>query len=319
MTSSYLLKMGHIDMGVYIYCHNFESDLRQLLQSLSFNLPVSFLENIYVVFVTPNTPDWYVNSIDLPEWGKQICNSMFHIAQNISHDSHGYQTILNDLLKVSAFGPKDWFAPKMKVAFYHHGNQLICFALLFEEGMNREATLRKISNYLFFCAIYWYSSHRGLFLHGAAVSNNQAGFLFLGEGGAGKSTAASLCASIGISVLSDDLAFILRKGKGNYELAAAPGPNSRYSTNPLLRPTLKGVFRLVKDSSDSLKPLSQTATAHILFRSFEWSQWVNHLSPQTVSEVFLSVSDIARSIPGYELHFRKSPDFWKLIDGYFPE
>jgi len=32
-----------------------------------------------------------------------------------------------------------------------------------------------------------------------------------------------------------------------------------------------------------------------------------------------TIGDLARTIPGYELHFRKSPDFWKLIDAEFPD
>jgi len=153
----------------------------------------------------------------------------------------------------------------------------------------------------------------------AKVLSNKTGYLFLGEGGAGKSTAATLSASLGISVLSDDLAFVINNNYHGFELAAAPGQVSRYSTNPILRPQLRAIFRLVKDTQDKIKPISQTTTAHIIFRSFEWSHWVDHLSSKTIELAYQTVCDIARTVPGYELHFRKSPDFWKLIDAEFPD
>jgi hypothetical protein len=311
--------MGHLDIGVNIYSPNFEADIKQLLQSLSFNLPVSFQENAHIVFVTPDAPEWYVNSMELPEWGKPICESFFRVTHTISNASHDHRSIILDLLKVGDLRPKDWFAPDTKAFFYHQGNQSICFVLLFENGKDPETMLRRITGYLYFFAIYWYASHRGLLLHSAAVANNRNGFLFLGEGGAGKSTVSSLSASIGASVLSDDLAFVVRRGNGRYELAAAPGLGSRYTTNPLLRPQLKGIFRLVKDTHDDILPISQIATAHFIFRSFEWSYWIDHLSPKVLSLAYQTACDIARSIPGYELHFRKSPNFWTLIDEKFSD
>lgn len=307
--------MGHIDICVHVFSPNIELDIKQLLLSLSFNLPISSQEKIDVVFVTPDAPEWFVDAIDLPEWGKPICKSLFKLIQTASEDSIAQRSNLVDILKVVNFGPKDWFALNLKTFFYFQESQLICFVLLFE----KEMILNRISGFIYFLATYWYASNKGLLLHSAAIANNRTGFLFLGEGGAGKSTAASLSASVGSSVLSDDLAFVVLRDNSRYELAAAPGPVSRYTTNPLLRPKLEGIFRLVKDSQDFLLPISQTTTAHIIFRSFEWSHWVDHLSLKTQSLAYRTACDIARSIPGYELHFRKSPDFWKLINERFPD
>jgi len=313
MSYLYSLRMGHIDVGIHIFSPDFETDIKRLLHSLSFNLPIAFQGKVNLVFVTPDAPERFVNSLELPEWGRPICKSLFKITQTISHGSQVYHSNLNDLLKVADWGPKDWFAPNLKTFFYHQENQLLCFVLLFEKR-KKETLLNRISGYVYFLAAYWYASHNGLLLHSAAVADDKTGYLFLGEGGAGKSTASSLCASVGISVLSDDLAFVILRGNGGYELAAAPGQISRYTTNPLLRPRLKGIFRLVKDTQDNILPISQTATAHIIFRSFEWSHWIEHMPPKALSLAFQTACDIARCIPGYELHFRKSPDFWKLIN-----
>jgi hypothetical protein len=36
-----------------------------------------------------------------------------------------------------------------------------------------------------------------------------------------------------------------------------------------------------------------------------------------IVEVFTRIADLARSVPGYQLLFRRSPEFWKLIEAEF--
>jgi hypothetical protein len=318
MQSSWSLKMGHVNIGVHLFSPHFDTDIGLLLRSLSFNLAASIQEKVNIVFVTPDAPESFASSLELPKWGKPICISLFKVMRKISHDTHDQSSLFFDLVKTVNFGPRDWFSPSLKTFFYHRENQLIGFVQLFDK-LNKELLLARISMYVFLFATYWYVSHGGLLLHGAAMAMNQNGYLFLGKGGAGKSTTAALSASVGVSVLSDDLAFVIMQGLDGYELAAAPGQTSRYSTDPLLRPQLKGVFLLFKDTQDKIVPVSQLVTANAIFRSFEWNHWVDHMPPTALTLAFQTTCDIARHIPGYELHFRKSPDFWKLIDEQFPE
>jgi hypothetical protein len=207
----------------------------------------------------------------------------------------------------------------MRAFFYHQNNQLLCFVFIAEREKNREILLNRISQSIYFLATYWYASHNGLLLHSAAVAHNNSGYLFLGQGGAGKSTAAALSRSVGAEVLSDDLSFVVNSGSGDYALEAAPGLISRFTTNPELRPRLRMGFRLIQDSRDMLIPLSQAAAAHLVFRSFEWSPLVDDLPLGVFSLAFGTACDIARCVPCYELHFRKSADFWKLINVQFPD
>ncbi len=39
-----------------------------------------------------------------------------------------------------------------------------------------------------------------------------------------------------------------------------------------------------------------------------------NIGEQSLRIVFPIFAAIARAVPAYELHFRKSPDFWKVID-----
>ena len=83
----------------------------------------------------------------------------------------------------------------------------------------------------------------------------------------------------------------------------------------MLRPPLRGVFTLVKDNHDYLVPLSPIQVARALFDGFlQQTPYVKRLPDEVVGLAFRTVCAIARLVPGYELHFRKSPDFWDVID-----
>jgi hypothetical protein len=320
MLFSWSLRMGCLDVGVHVFAPQFQTEIEQLISSLSFGLQPSSQKDVHVVFVNPDAPEEFVDLIELPEWGKCIYKNLYKISKAAAQDKSLQSPDLSDFSKAVNFGPKDWFSPELKAFFYYNpSGQLICFPFNYGKKSNRAILLNRISGYIYFLATYWYASHNGLLLHSAGVARGENGYLFLGEGGAGKSTTSSLSTSVGVDVLSDDLSFVIHTGDGRYEQAAAPGPFSRFTTNPRLHPRLRGIFRLVKDTRDHLVPISPIETAHIIFRSFEWSEWVDSLPPETITQAFHTACDIAQRIPGYELHLRKSPDFWKLIDAQFAE
>ena len=176
-----------------------------------------------------------------------------------------------------------------------------------------------IFRYIFSLATQWHVVRGGLCLHSAAIARERDGFLFLGDSEAGKTTVSRLSSSIGHPVLGDDLNFIIRDGK-NYLLAAAPSPMLSPVGYSMLRPPLRGIFTLVQDDSDYLIPLSPMQMARILFDAFiQQTPYVQRLPDEVIGLGFRTISDIARRVPAFELHFRKSPDFWKLIDEQFPD
>jgi hypothetical protein len=168
---------------------------------------------------------------------------------------------------------------------------------------------RAILIYSLSLAANWHIQERGLCLHSSAVASPRGGIVFLGHSGVGKSTVASISAFLGYDVLGDDLNFVYFNQK--YLLAAGPsvmllpdGYSPRHS--PLRR-----VFVLKQDSHDYLVPLSPVQIAQALFASLSQTPPANKLSNATLTQAFRTIGDISRQIPGYELHFRKSPDFWK--------
>ncbi len=164
----------------------------------------------------------------------------------------------------------------------------------------------------------WHAWSGGLCLHSAGVARGHDGFLFLGDSEAGKSTVARLSAQAGYTLLGDDLNFVMRRSEAGYVLAAGPSVQLLPGGYSPARPALRGVFTLVQDADEYLVPLSPRQTARALFDSMLESPPGRKLPDRVVGLAFKTACDIARRVPGHELHFRKCPDFWKLIDEQFP-
>ena len=166
----------------------------------------------------------------------------------------------------------------------------------------------------------WHLKRGSICLHSAAVTRRNDGFLFLGASEAGKTTVSQLSTEIGYPALGDDLNFIINDQDGIYRLAASPSPNISPVGYSRFRPPLKGIFTLVKDGYDALNPLQPIQLSRALFKQFyQETPHVRKFSDEFINLGFQICCDIARKIPGYELHFRKSHDFWKLIDEQFPD
>jgi hypothetical protein len=153
-------------------------------------------------------------------------------------------------------------------------------------------------------AVYWHVSQDGLVCHAAGVERDQKGYLFLGPSGAGKSTVSSFSEQAhGVAIHDDQV--MLGLDHGEYRLSAQGGFKS---------PVLRAIFVLQQSETDFLVPLAPlqvcAAIAHAL---------VDYASQQKIPSAwipraFRNATTIARTVPGYKLHFRKSPDFWNVID-----
>ena len=80
---------------------------------------------------------------------------------------------------------------------------------------------------------------------------------------------------------------------------------------------LRAIFSLVQDSEDRLIPLNEMQVTRLILER-QSDILGGMLSGEKLRGSFHLAGEIARHVPGYELHFRKSPDFWKLIDEKFP-
>jgi hypothetical protein len=158
----------------------------------------------------------------------------------------------------------------------------------------------------------WQVMNDSLPVHCSGVIHKNKLFLFAGSSGAGKSTIGRFGSSLGDRVLDDDQMNIHWTNNGFF---SADGWGYNYS--PCDRP-IRAIFKIVQDVNDYITPLSQSQVAQ--FVTARANEIFGARFPDDAFARLFSISSaIARQIPGYELHFRNSPDFWKVIDEQFPD
>ncbi|MGH9714371.1 MAG: hypothetical protein ACRD5M_13825 [Candidatus Acidiferrales bacterium] len=146
----------------------------------------------------------------------------------------------------------------------------------------------------------------GFLLHAASVVRNGRAYIFAGRSGAGKSTVASL--SPAGTVLTDEIS-LLRYSDGCWQAYGTPfwgefraaGMNRRYP--------IAGIYFLTQDRQDRFEPLSAKEILRALLPCVLF-----FTSEKRANEALLStLLEIVERVPGYRLHFRRSPDFWSVI------
>jgi hypothetical protein len=145
----------------------------------------------------------------------------------------------------------------------------------------------------------------GLF-HAAGLEREGEAYLFAGPSGAGKSTVSAMSAGRGCRVIHEDHVLV-SPGKTDSPLVADVVRSERVAP-------LRAIFFLLQDKSDRLSHMSPIATARRLFDSLLDSPDGTLLCDSTLRNAFAVSAAIAHSVPGYELYFRRSPDFWDMID-----
>lgn len=161
---------------------------------------------------------------------------------------------------------------------------------------------------LFYLCNLWQLENGALPLHAAGVAHKEKLYLFLGPSGSGKSTVASLSKKNGDLVVDEDQVIIRRIDESSF-MADGWGHNKCCTDIPL-----KSIFRLVQDTEDRLVPLSQVESTVLLMEGHN-DIMANRHYDHLIKTAFCMSSAIARTVSGFNLHFRASPDFWKLIDG----
>jgi hypothetical protein len=176
----------------------------------------------------------------------------------------------------------------------------------------------ELSSCLLLVATWWHALRGNLLLHASGIADGDKGFLFLGNSGAGKSTVASFAISLEKQVVADDIVLISRYQGCEYFLRYVPRFYPQLTSDSSLHPSLRGIFTLVQDTEDYLIPLSPISLTKAINRGYQHTLSLQ-IPIQARQTSFQAISEISRRVPGYELHFRKSTDFWRLIDGQFPD
>jgi hypothetical protein len=148
----------------------------------------------------------------------------------------------------------------------------------------------------------------GLVMHGASVRGARGPVLFLGESGAGKST---VCDLSGERLLFNDEISLLRRQQELWSVWPSPFFSRPERLNRARRPEPLAALCLLRQSAeDRLSPLAPTeAVAGVM------ACLLNFLDDPASAARLLDLSlDLCTRVPVYRLDFRKSPDFWRLLE-----
>jgi len=226
------------------------------------------------------------------------------------------QTPWKSLLRVWADLEPSWKG----ASILHLGGENIAFpnsnyAYLINHDHTSKEVLPLLIHYTYYLEKRWLLQTENFLIHASAVILQRRGFLFLGKSGAGKSTIARLGEEVSGTVLHDDKVLVTKETSHLY-LGRMPmsGQNSLLES----KIPLTCIFAIKQDERDYLLPLTDTEKADALVEGYLEVSKVLISSPKIIDHGIHVLSTFAHSIPGYELHFRKSLDCWKLIDEQIP-
>jgi hypothetical protein len=147
----------------------------------------------------------------------------------------------------------------------------------------------------------------GLLFHGAGIIHQEKGYVFYGHSGSGKTTVCML--SSDDVVLNDDL-LVLMPGDHGWLAYATPfwNPSQVKPANQNMH--IHGFFRLVKDQSVFLKPMSPAQAVSEMIAN-------TPVIPGDLANLPVVLGrcrQISAAVPQYWLHFLKNATFWKAIN-----
>lgn len=147
-------------------------------------------------------------------------------------------------------------------------------------------------------------------VHACGIVRGNANYIFGGPSGIGKSTISSLSMALGCEVVDEDQLLLKFSTEGQV-IADAWGYSLKNCDLPV-----KALFKLVQAKKNRMLRMSRSQT--VMFLLQQVLQTSGHItSPVQMQNIINFVSTVCRSIPGYELQFDKSTEFWRVIDESF--
>lgn len=156
----------------------------------------------------------------------------------------------------------------------------------------------------------WQSvEHNLLLLHAAGIISHGRGFVFFGPSGNGKTTVTTF--SLDRTVLSDDIVIVKKVGQ-RYRVYGVPFRGDMPEaprTNAVA--DLRGAFTLVKDAEHRLSEMPVWEAVAKLARCVPFVM----TEPAHTNRVMDICHDLVATVPVRAMHFRRDPDFWRMLDG----
>lgn len=138
---------------------------------------------------------------------------------------------------------------------------------------------------------------QGILVHACGIREGDAGFLFIGDSGAGKSTTARLWDERGAEVLSDERVIVRREG-GGFRIYGSPWHSSARAASASFAP-LRAVFILRHGAGNSLRAMSRIEVVTRVIRC----AYPTYYHKDGMESATRILSDLSRVVPAYEFSF----------------
>ena len=143
-------------------------------------------------------------------------------------------------------------------------------------------------------------------MHAASVLRDGRAYVFTGRSGSGKSTIASL--SPEGTVLTDEISLVRFEG-GAWRAYGTPFWGEFRAAGLNRAGELAGIYLLEQAREDRVEPLAAKEALRALLPNVLFFS-----SRRRETDALLGIlAEAAAGIPFYRLHFRRTPDFWKVI------
>lgn len=315
---SWFFKFGDVGLHLYAFAGDRKPEIDDLQRAYAQVTTQPIRDEFSIVMVEPGPLDGPIASPDLTPSICSLWEKLHRLWEVLEPDFLGGNFDTATLSSIPWVPPWDEVVPGSIILRYNRQSHPFFFCFLLRRQQHFLFSL--VPFHLYYLAALWYLQRGGLLVHGAAVAHRSGGMLFLGPGSAGKSTVCMMAKERAVPVLSDDQVLIIPHQAAGFSLHALPGRFGKiFTTHPEERPPLRAIFSLVKAQEDQVVPLSQQQTADLLWKAFSFETgWprIEATKPFGTRAQDIAAT-IARTVPGYELHFRKSPDFWDVIDAEF--
>jgi len=154
----------------------------------------------------------------------------------------------------------------------------------------------------------------GAIIHASSIAHHGNGYMFVGFGGAGKSTVVKMLEPE--KILSDDTAVIRRAG-GVYNIYANPWWNGCSKTamaEPFLPVPLKAIFFIGKAKKTAVRRLHyKEALSSLIFGDVIFQQSFLFDNREGIRSFYLFAQGMLGAIPVFKLDIKKGPDFKRFF------
>jgi len=162
------------------------------------------------------------------------------------------------------------------------------------------------------------SKKDGIILHASSIEQDGNGYVFVGPGNSGKSTAVRMLEPD--KILSDDMT-VIRRVEKTYKIYPNPWWNGKGEVsinNPESSAVLKAIFFIEKSEKTSMKKLNyKEALSTLIYgdRSFQQAGFFDN--QYGVKDFYLFAQELVNNIQAFKLNIRKGmefkEEFYKLL------